>query len=264
MSYIATGPAACLNCGALLQGSYCASCGQKAAPPNPTVHELVHELVEAFLHIDGKMIESARLLLTRPGRLTREYFAGRRVRYLSPLRLYLTFSLLFFAASVLWSSSPVLSEQDIQELGAEPQTGILAALPPEQVSELVQRVQHDWMPRAMFFLVPISALLVMAVTRSARRNLPQHLWFALHVHAAYFGIAALTAVLEHAGGRTWGNILSFARVLFIVTYSVVAFHTAYAGSWPLAIGRAVAVVSGYAALVLGVLIALVLTIAYTG
>ncbi|MGK5036920.1 DUF3667 domain-containing protein [Janthinobacterium sp. LB3P118] len=37
------------------------------------------------------------MLLFRPGALSNEYIAGRRVRYVEPLRVYLTFSILFFA-----------------------------------------------------------------------------------------------------------------------------------------------------------------------
>jgi len=37
------------------------------------------------------------LLIFRPGRLTRDYIEGKRVRYIEPLRLYLTFSIIFFA-----------------------------------------------------------------------------------------------------------------------------------------------------------------------
>jgi len=37
-------------------------------------------------------------LLTRPGFLSLEYFAGRRVRYVTPMRLFLFLSLLAFFA----------------------------------------------------------------------------------------------------------------------------------------------------------------------
>ena len=57
------------------------------------MHELTHEI----LNVDGKIFRSLRLLLTRPGFLTREIFAGRRASYVSPLRLYLVASVLAFA-----------------------------------------------------------------------------------------------------------------------------------------------------------------------
>jgi hypothetical protein len=74
---------ACANCGASLSGVYCATCGQKAAPLDPTVGDFLHDLVHEIAHVDGKIVRSVRLLLTKPGFLTREYVEGRR----APLRL---------------------------------------------------------------------------------------------------------------------------------------------------------------------------------
>ena len=86
----------CRNCGAALAAEYCGACGQRRIDPDPTLREVLHELAEQFLQWDGRIASTFRLLVTRPGELTLEYLAGRRVRYLSPLRLYLLCSVLFF------------------------------------------------------------------------------------------------------------------------------------------------------------------------
>lgn len=57
-------------------------------------HLLVKELPRELTDIDGKLLASLRFLLTRPGFLADEYIAGRRSRYISPLRLYLIVFLL--------------------------------------------------------------------------------------------------------------------------------------------------------------------------
>ncbi|HXI27305.1 MAG TPA: DUF3667 domain-containing protein, partial [Vicinamibacterales bacterium] len=101
MSVAALDRTACANCGKALTGPYCGACGQKIAPPNPTIGDFVHELAHELVHVDGKIFRSLRLLVTAPGALTAEQFAGRRVCYVSPIRLYLTFSVLFFAVSAL-------------------------------------------------------------------------------------------------------------------------------------------------------------------
>jgi hypothetical protein len=61
------------------------------------VREFVHEFIGHYVALEGKLWKSLGLLLFRPGRLTLEYIKGRRVRYVQPLRMYLTFSLIFFA-----------------------------------------------------------------------------------------------------------------------------------------------------------------------
>ncbi|MBV8405773.1 MAG: DUF3667 domain-containing protein, partial [Gammaproteobacteria bacterium] len=54
-------------------------------------------------------------LLLRPGYLTREFLAGRRARYLPPVRLYLVISLLFF----LWASATHDKVRVVQVGGSE-------------------------------------------------------------------------------------------------------------------------------------------------
>src|SRR4051794_17447736 len=86
----------CLNCGCNVQVHFCPECGQRAGDPNPTLREFLHELAAEFLNWDGKLWTTISTLFRRPGMLTAEYLAGRRVRYVQPLRLYLTASVLYF------------------------------------------------------------------------------------------------------------------------------------------------------------------------
>src|SRR5213082_3291756 len=96
----------CLNCGAALAGPFCAECGQRAMPPHPTVRDLVGDAFAEFSGWDGKLAETARLLLRKPGELTRQWLDGRRVHFISPLRLYLTASVVYF---VLAGAAPNVS-----------------------------------------------------------------------------------------------------------------------------------------------------------
>lgn len=60
------------------------------------------ELLEHHLLLDSKTVRTLWTLLFRPGRLTRAYIEGRRVRFVSPLRLYMFSTIVFFL--VLWAS----------------------------------------------------------------------------------------------------------------------------------------------------------------
>ena len=87
----------CANCGTLLTGKYCQACGQKRLRPGD--RGLKHLLGDAFREvtdIDGKLLRSLRLLLFRPGVLAREYMDDRRVRYASPVSLFLLANVLYF------------------------------------------------------------------------------------------------------------------------------------------------------------------------
>jgi hypothetical protein len=91
----------CANCGAPLEGEYCTRCGQRH---EPHVHSLTHfagEAFESITHADSRLWRTLWFLLSKPGVLTREFFAGRRVRYLPPFRLYLVISLVCFLVNNL-------------------------------------------------------------------------------------------------------------------------------------------------------------------
>jgi hypothetical protein len=86
----------CANCHSALAGEYCAVCGQRHEPHVHTVAHFAGEALESVSHADSRLWRTLWYLLARPGFLTREFFAGRRVRYLPPFRLYLVISLMFF------------------------------------------------------------------------------------------------------------------------------------------------------------------------
>lgn len=87
----------CKNCGTTTRGKYCHQCGQSAHVHVPSAREFLHEFLGHYVALEGKLWKSLALLLFKPGFLSREYIEGRRVRYLEPLRLYLSFSIVFFA-----------------------------------------------------------------------------------------------------------------------------------------------------------------------
>lgn len=101
MSEHAAGAALCTNCGDPRIDVFCAKCGEKQ--PNHhdlTMGHLAHETFHELVHLDSKLFRTLRDLVTRPGELTAAYFAGRKTRYIGPLRLFLTFFALQFLALV--------------------------------------------------------------------------------------------------------------------------------------------------------------------
>jgi hypothetical protein len=94
----ATGAAAprCDNCGASVPGRYCGNCGQRLEPPLHTLWHFTKVATEDVTHTDSRLWRTLWTLLFRPGQLTVEFLAGRRARYLPPVRLYLVLSVVFF------------------------------------------------------------------------------------------------------------------------------------------------------------------------
>ena len=128
-----TGPATehCGNCGNPVTQRYCGACGQRLEPP---VHSLWHfsrVATEDLTHADSRLWRTLGALLFRPGHLTAEFLAGRRARYLPPLRLYLVLSVVFFlVASAVGTRFSVVSFDDS---GAAARGKVVAA---DKVEEL--------------------------------------------------------------------------------------------------------------------------------
>lgn len=94
-------PRRCLNCGAAVTGAHCAQCGQAADVHVLSLREVAGDVTHSLLHLDSRVWRTLRLLVGRPGQLTREFIAGRHQLYIPPFRLYLAISILFFALGAL-------------------------------------------------------------------------------------------------------------------------------------------------------------------
>jgi hypothetical protein len=88
--------AACLNCGAMITGAYCAACGQSAHLHRSFV-SLGHDILHSVFHFDTKLWRTLPELVLHPGRLTRRYIDGERAKFISPMALYLLSVFLMYA-----------------------------------------------------------------------------------------------------------------------------------------------------------------------
>lgn len=85
----------CANCGQHLIGAYCHACGQKGHLHTRIWH-MAEDFVEGVMHFDGRLWRTLPLLAFRPGRLSRAWIEGKRVRYVAPLHIFLFSIFLFF------------------------------------------------------------------------------------------------------------------------------------------------------------------------
>jgi hypothetical protein len=125
----------CENCGALLHGRWCAQCGQPAIDYRRSFRHVVVDVLDSFLNWDSKFFATIGLLIWRPWRLTNEFVAGKRVRHLHPLRLYLLASILFFFAVSYWAKSVHL---DPKHLSAEDRAEIASDLKDQDLEPQVR------------------------------------------------------------------------------------------------------------------------------
>jgi hypothetical protein len=93
---------ACANCGTPLLGPHCYRCGQPVDGLVRHFGSIMGDFLDTVLNIDARVFRTLWPLLSKPGYLSKEYFAGRRVRYVSPVRLFVFLSLVtFFVAQLV-------------------------------------------------------------------------------------------------------------------------------------------------------------------
>ena len=164
----------CENCGAELQGHWCAQCGQPAIEYRRSFRHVVADLLNEFLNWDSKFFTTIALLILKPWRLTNEFLAGKRVRYANPLRLYLLASILFFFAvnygtRGLKFEPGKLEPKDRAELESELKDADLPPAAREKLQELLQESSPSPAPSATTEARPPTAV-SLSPTPSAAAN----------------------------------------------------------------------------------------------
>jgi len=86
----------CLNCGAILEGKFCHNCGQENLEMKESFGHMMNHAVSDYFHFDYQFFHTLKPLFFKPGFLTTEYLAGRRARYLHPVKMYIFISLVYF------------------------------------------------------------------------------------------------------------------------------------------------------------------------
>ncbi len=266
---------ACLNCNATLatQARFCSQCGQGTANHPPSLLEFVHEFISHYIAVEGTLWRSLWGLMARPGFLTREYLAGRKQRYVLPLRLLLTLGLLFFLALKLMPGATHMTELDkdavVQAAGAEAASAASNSKAAEKIEETtrrmaersgnvpiidkkiaehlpqgmqarVQRAEEHWrkdpagaikaMGATMLGLAPYAVLCSLPFFAGLlkllfwRQPYGAHFVFAMHLHAAWYGMLLLAVLLP------WGGV-AFAAWAWSNIYPVIALKRVHAASW---------------------------------
>ena len=231
-------PPSCANCGSPLAGRYCSSCGQRADARAHSVGFFLHELLEALTHGDSHVWATVMPLLRRPGFLTREYFAGRRARYLAPLRLYLFMSVLFFLVSALLGGGTgahanaegqrPLSTDDCAQLHSNLTWGRQPLLPRFKAAcrniaadngrTFGENMVHN-LGRAMFVFLPLMAALMKLLYWRPRRYYLEHLVLLLHNHACVFLLLSIFLLaLRWLGFGNWTGVLLLALTWYLARY----------------------------------------------
>lgn len=233
--------AACENCGAVLAGPFCHVCSQAAEPPTRSVRAFASQATADFTNLDGRIPRTLGLLLARPGRLTREYLAGRRVRYTQPLQLYLGCAAAFFFVNAYrpfltfnartGAITSSLSAAGVSGgIDASTRASLAArGISPEQFRGQFEGAVTGYLPAFLIGSVLLFAIAVQLAFRRPRRGYLEHAVFALHWSAFFLLLMIVDRLIpQHAGGPGLADRLV---ALVAVVYLGLALKHVYGRSW---------------------------------
>ena len=259
----------CAVCEEALVGAYCHACGERR--PHAHDESLWHFLREQFHEVtsaDGRMWRTLRALFI-PGKLTDEYFAGRRGLYLRPVRVFLVANVVFFLVLTLsggtsnflggaetnmdarfygdWAASQI--EEAATEVGVERDvfTGAFDARAGSLATSLI------------VVLVPLLALLLTLVLGLTGASTVRHLVFATHyltfamavtvaLAAVWVPVVLLALRLGAIPQGYWATYsLDPIIQVTLVAYLVFAIRRVYRLGWTGTVAAALAVMVGVTA-----------------
>ncbi len=265
--------ATCPNCHHHRQGAYCSACGQNDRDYRRSLPPMVMELLREAFELDGRIVRSLKLLFFQPGALSAAFSANQRAHFVSPVRLYIFASLVFFfvfaqtaeiaapnGQAVQIDPDKPLNDEQLESfretlepraaaaldaimareegLGKAALTALMEAVtsaaPDDQpsatgrhmISQLVLALDDpaetfdrlvDNAPLAMFFLLPVYALLLKLLYWRSGKYYVEHLVFALHLHAFAFLVFSVIALLPEQ--PAWVDaLIDVLQIGFFVYY----------------------------------------------
>jgi hypothetical protein len=174
----------CPQCGTDLASnfSYCPVCGQKRIQAKESLKDIINNFLGDYFAFDSKIMTSLKPLVGKPGFLTLEYMAHRRVKYISPLRLYIFISILFFLV-LNWGGAHNENAQMLSQ------------------SNEMDDFFRNYLPKIFFFFVPLFAAIMKLLFRKSKVTYVNQLVGALHFHAFVFLILSFYVLISAVFAR---------------------------------------------------------------
>jgi hypothetical protein len=219
------GPRNCPECTVPLTGAYCHECGAKPLGPHDLklsgfLHEGLHELT----HFDAKIFSTLRALLFKPGQLTAEYLAGKKRRYVLPLRLFLV----IFALNFFLYTRPGIALYDVRFIAKNDKQGAIEKLLAARAKKMnltsevfYDRLNEHWQKDASFFQfadVFCFAILLALLFYGRHRYFVEHLIFSLHTFSFSLLFGSLVWIYYAIAG------MRSDLVVFLISFTVVLLY----------------------------------------
>jgi len=140
----------CLNCENDISedDNFCSRCGQVNDLKKVSLKQYLSAYFDDFFSFDSRLLNTIVALIFKPGHVSKNYVAGKRMSYMNPFKLYIQITILFFLIIGLFSTidkfKPVheTSSDIIPEINAEQGKMVLDSIKSETLKELEQNDVH--------------------------------------------------------------------------------------------------------------------------
>ena len=180
----------CKCCGNGFQGRFCNRCGEKVIESHErSLLNFLDSVLNAFTFLDGKFIKSLKMLVTRPGELSRNIGDGVRVPYMKMVSLFFLANFFYFFFP-LWDSfnSSLYTQMNSLRHSAQATRMVNERLAKENISMNVftekYEVQSTNLSKLLLVLLAIMfALALMVINYSGKVYFFDHVLFSLEFYS---------------------------------------------------------------------------------
>jgi hypothetical protein len=249
--------AACENCATVLAGAFCHTCGQSADPPTRSVRAFAAQVAGDLANLDSRLLRTLGTLLGRPGRLTREYLEGRRVRYTQPLQVYLGAAAAFFFVNAYRpfltfdpTAGRIVSSLNAAGISgtmdSESRAGLAArGISMELFRERFEQTVTGYLPAFLVGSVLLFALVLQLFYWRRPAGYIRHAVFSLHWSAFFLLLMIVDRLLPAPPPGANPGLSDLVLILVAAGYLGVALRWVYGQGWLATLGKTVVLMVVY-------------------
>ena len=222
----------CPNCNTEFDSScsFCPNCGQVNRKLDLSFKYFISEFLSINFNIDSKIYRTLKLLMFSPAKLSMEFIAGKRVKYIPPMRLYMVISLIFFfvlslsyneedyknvitnenesttidttsvylgtSNNITYSIDDIIGNDSVSVV-EQTLMNKLGRLQTKHGIESFMQLFQRYISVGMFFLIPITALLLFLLFYKGTYYM-QHLIFLIHLQSLLYLLFTIFNLIDFA------------------------------------------------------------------